>query len=276
MATPGSTLIPPINSYWHYNITDAEKFPLNYTLANETLENAGYHWNSAHTIRVATASSLAVINNWVTEGRPLTFDILIRQDYPEEKDIAFYLQREWAKIGIQINLDIVDESTLNTIVYKYLYDLMIWYWSADIDPNYQLFVQTSMAINGWSDNCYTNPAYDQNYTNSVVTLDRAQRRVYVDNAQRVNYQDASYIILAYANQTYAWRTDTFTGWGDWAADPGRSVDNFWMGNPLYFDLMPMNVPAIPEFSTIIVPVLATVALVAALLVVGRGRGWTRP
>ncbi|MEM3049503.1 MAG: hypothetical protein QXT42_02130, partial [Thermoplasmata archaeon] len=74
------------------------------------------------------------------------------------------------------------------------------------------------------------------YTLSVVTLDREQRKVYVDNCQKVFYQDSVYIILAYVYQTYAWRTDRFDGWGDWGAHPGRTVDNFWMGNPLYFDL----------------------------------------
>jgi hypothetical protein len=42
--------------------------------------------------------------------------------------------------------------------------------------------------------------------------------------------------MAVPYQTYAWRTDTFTGWGDWAANPGRSMDAFWGGNPLFFDL----------------------------------------
>jgi hypothetical protein len=33
-----------------------------------------------------------------------------------------------------------------------------------------------------------------------------------------------------------WRTDTFSNWGDWAADPGRSLDAYWGVNPLLFDL----------------------------------------
>ncbi|MEM4276909.1 MAG: carboxypeptidase-like regulatory domain-containing protein, partial [Thermoplasmata archaeon] len=73
-------------------------------------------------------------------------------------------------------------------------------------------------------------------------LDREQRKVYVDNCQKVFYQDSVYIILAYVYQTYAWRTDRFDGWGDWGAHPGRTVDNFWTGNPLYFDLMPVPPP----------------------------------
>ena len=61
---------------------------------------------------------------------------------------------------------------------------------------------------------------------------------YVDNCQRISYRDAHFILLTYADATYGWRTDTFTGWGDWEAHPGRSVDNFWTGNPLYLDLEP--------------------------------------
>jgi PKD repeat protein len=54
--------------------------------------------------------------------------------------------------------------------------------------------------------------------------------------------DSPYIILAYPYQTYAWRNDTFSGWGDWAADPGRSLDNYWTGNQLFFDLQAGNEP----------------------------------
>lgn len=53
--------------------------------------------------------------------------------------------------------------------------------------------------------------------------------------------DAYFMLLTYADQTYAWRTDTFDGWGDWEAHPGRSIDNFWSANPLYLDLVPKNV-----------------------------------
>jgi hypothetical protein len=69
-----------------------------------------------------------------------------------------------------------------------------------------------------------------------MELDVEQRKVYVDNCQKVHYDDAPFIIMACPYQTYAWRTDTFEGWGDWENDPGRSMDNFWGGNPLFFDL----------------------------------------
>lgn len=239
-AEPGSTLIPPFNKYWHYNLTAAEEFPLDYDAARAMLQSHGYIDTNSDGIRECTATSRAVTEGWVLENEPLSYGMMVRREYPEEKQIAQYLAQEWAKIGISVSVDIVDEVQLNTVVYFYQYDMMLWYWSADIDPNYQLFVQTKAAWGGWSDNMYYNWSYDDNYTKSVQSMDRTERKTFTDECQRINYRDAGYILLAYVNQTYAWRTDTFSGWGDWASQPGRSLDNFWMGNPIWFDLKPLE------------------------------------
>ncbi|MCX6657783.1 MAG: ABC transporter substrate-binding protein [Euryarchaeota archaeon] len=239
LADEGTTMIPPVNSYWHYEPNATEKIPLDLVAANSMLEAAGYRDIDYDGIRECTASSYAVTQGLVPEGKKLTYDMLVRREYPEEKDIAMYLQDSWRSVGIQLQYRIVDEAQLSSEVYAYQYDTFIWYWSADIDPNYQLFVQTRAAWGGWSDNKWTNATYENNYLKSVTELNKTQRKVYVDNCQRANYLDAHYIILAYPYQTYAWRDDTFSGWGDWAADPGRSMDNFWMGNPLFFDLVPI-------------------------------------
>jgi peptide/nickel transport system substrate-binding protein len=264
LAEPGSTAIPPVSTFWHYEPTADELIEYDITAANELLEEAGYiDSTDSDTIRECTDSSLAVQNGWVLEGKPLVYEMLLRREYPEEKDIADHLQTEWAKIGIQLNYIILDEAELSTQVYYYKYDTMIWYWSADIDPNYQLFVLTKAAWGGWNDNMYSNPLYEANYTAAVHEMDRDQRKVLVDNCQRIHYLDCAYIIMAYAYQTYAWRDDTFTGWGNWATDPGRSMDNFWMGNPLFFDLVPLgdDETEIPWLA-----IIATVGVIAAIAV----------
>ena len=247
LADEGTTMIPPINSYWHYEPNATEKIPFDIEAARNLLEANGYIDIDADGIRECTAGSYAVTQNLVPEKKKLTYDMLIRREYPEEKDIAMYLQNVWGQIGIQLNYRIVYEAQLGTEAYGYAYDTFIWYWSADIDPNYQLYVQTKNAWGLWNDNRWTNDTYEQNYTKSVTALDKAQRKEYVDNCQRANYLDEYYMILAYPYQTYAWRDDTFTGWGDWAADPGRSMDNYWMGNPLFFDLLPAHTQPAASF-----------------------------
>jgi len=121
---------------------------------------------------------------------------------------------------------------------------------------------------------YTSDAYEENYSLSIMEFDEDQRKVYTDNAQRENYQDAYYIILAYPYQTYAWRTDTFSGWGDWDEDPGRSLDAFWTGNPLYFDLVPDEVQPRddPPYLLIAAVVGAIVAIVAITMVLKKKGG----
>lgn len=235
-AEVGTTLIPPVNTYWHYEPTVAERFEYNLTAAAALLEANGYIDIDSDGIRECTIMSKAVQMGWVDERTDMKYNMLVRKEYPEEKEIAQYLKTQWEQIGVVLEYAVLEELTLSQIAYSYDYDSLIWYWSADIDPNYQLFVLTRAAWNGWSDCKYYNPAYDENYTNAVMEMDRAQRKVYVDNVQKVYYNDSTYIILAYADQTNAWRDDNLVGWGDWEADPGRSVDNFWMGNPLWFDL----------------------------------------
>jgi len=275
----GTTLIPPIND-WHYVPTDDELYKYDLQAARDLLEASGYRvtddsptTSTGEKIRVCTADSYAVQEGLVAEGKPLIYDMAIRQECPEEKDIAMYLKSEWAKIGIEINYRIMTEAALGAYVYGYACDTYIWYWSADVDPMYQLFCQTEWSIDGWNDNYYYNPAYDENFTKQAQEFDEDLRREYVDNCQRISYRDAAFIIINYVGQTYGWRTDSFSGWGDWAGDPGRSIDNFWSGNPLYFDLEYIGSEEQEEVPWMAIAAgVAVVAAVVAAVVLLKKRG----
>jgi len=272
LADVGSTIIPPVNKFWHYNLTDAETYKFNLDQARSILAANGYIDINADGIREATATSPAVKEGLCSVNTPLTYEMMVRREYPEEKDIAFYLKDQWHAVGIDIQPLILDEVELNTRAYAYKYDTFIWYWSADIDPNYQLFTQTQAAWNGWNDDKWSNESYEQNYSLSVTTLNRYDRQQYVFNCQKVNYLDAHYILLAYPYQTWAWRDDHFTGWGDWSANPGRSIDNFWMGNPLYFDLKPLEKHTTPPPWPLIIGAIVAVGAVAGVAIMLKMRG----
>jgi peptide/nickel transport system substrate-binding protein len=240
-ADPGTTLISPVNELWHYEPTADELYDFDLAAAEQLLEDSGYKYTVASpNVRVATVDSLAVKEGWVPPDTPLAFDMMIRIEFPEEKEIAAYLVEVWADVGVALTYTVMTEAKLSTEAYAYAYDTMIWYWSADPDPNYMLFCQSIWSWAGWNDNMYTSDVYEENYSRSVSEFDYATRKEYTDACQRANYLDAGYIILAYPYQTYAWRTDTFENWGDWENDPGRSMDAFWTGNPLFFDLVPVE------------------------------------
>ncbi len=278
LADIGTTAIPPVNTFWHYepNTTEKAQFKFDIAAANDLLDRSGYPRPSSdptNGIRTCSVTSAAVRDYGVPEGTALSYQMLIRQEYPEERDIGLYVKQIWREVGVNLDLNIRDEATMTQQVYAYTYDTMLWYWSADIDPNYQLFSISKKAWNGWSDTKWGNQSFEDNYTLSVTTLNKTLRKEYVDNAQRIHYLDAPYIILAYVYQTYAWRTDTFTGWGDWAADPGRSVDNFWMGNPLYFDLKPIDGNGPPQNNLLLIAAgVGAVAVIVAVVVLFKFKG----
>src|SRR4030067_1843356 len=120
---------------------------------------------------------------------------------------------------------------------------------------------------------YTNPAYEENYSASIREFDETTRQEYVRNCQKISYQDAAYILLAYVYSTYAWRTDTFSGWGDWGADPARSLDAFWTANPLFFDLeyIPQENPPFPWVAVAAGVGVAAAVVVAAIYLTRRGK-----
>lgn len=264
LATVGSTLISPVNPAWHLEMAPGDLLPYDLFVSNFTMDFAGYYDLDLDGLREASADSLSVQMGWVAEGTHLIFQMLVSNEHPEELGIAQFLRDQWAQVGVQLNLLVVSDPELWTRVYGYNYDCAIGWWTSDVDPNYILFTQSNRSWAGWSDNMFSDPEYEENYTHSVSALDYAERKSYVDNCQMIHYYLSAYIVLAYLNQTYAWRDDTFTGWGDWSANPGRSIDAVWTANPLYFDLLPVVEP-IPEMPSLLLPVLAVglVVVIAA-------------
>ncbi len=134
LGEPATTIIPPINEDWHYEPTQDELHGYDPEAARTLLEASGYRVTddsptapTGEKIRVCTADSYAVQEGLVAEGKPLIYDMAIRQEYSEEKDIAMYLKSEWAKVGIQIDYRIMTEAAMGAYAYAYAYDTLIWY-----------------------------------------------------------------------------------------------------------------------------------------------------
>jgi peptide/nickel transport system substrate-binding protein len=264
-AVEGSTIISSADADWHCGLSDDEELDYDIDGANALLEAAGYRFTEqSPDIRVAAADSWAVQEGMAEEGANLTFDLAYRSDRGENPGIAENLRSEWEEIGIRIRLRIDDYRPLCPVFYEY--EIMLWdFWGRSPDPQSTLFVQSKAAWNGWNDNSYYNPDYDGHYNESISALDDDVRRAHVLECQRIHYNDTAYIVLAEMNGTYALRTDTFQGWGDWCEHPGRSIDNPWGASELYFDLEP--VPDSESDWTLMVAVGLIVAACAVVAVV---------
>jgi len=270
LAQEGSTLISPVLPQWHYEPNQSEKYTFDKAAAEALLDSADYRRPSQGALRVVGANSIAHTVYEEPVGKAMQFEMLVRQEYPEEYSIALYLDQQWNQIGIDLDVQLVDEVTLATIAYSYNYDSLIWYWSSDCDPNYQLFCLSKDAWFGWSDCYYTSKDYEDNYTQCMSVLDPAQRKMFVDNCQKVFYRDSAYIILAYPYQTYAYRTDHWKNWGDWTANPVLSLDAFWTAPQLMFTVEPVTIveppPGPNNNTTTMIYAIAGIGIAAAVLI----------
>ncbi len=234
----GSTILSPIYSYWYWAPSPSEEYYYDLSKASEILDAAGYRDLNGDGIREATEASQSVQRGWALPDTPLRFGVVVEAELYEDRDTVLYLKDEWKKIGIEINPRIVNPALWGTLVYGGVYDLVMTYWSGDPDPNYILYMQSTFALGGWSENWYSSMEYDENYTKQVLEIDLETRREYVYNCQKLSYRDAAFIVSVYPYGCYAWREDHFTGWGNWSAHPGRAINHFWSANDLFFDLVP--------------------------------------
>ena len=246
----GDTLVSPITPQWWYDPTSQPGVNLTFSLAaaNALLNAAGYtNWTGAspgNGVRMA-ARDLTFNNTngeivTVPKNTQLVFTMAVRQEFQQEQDTAAYLQQEWATVGVQLNIKVELESAVSSDVYGGAVETYIWYWSADPDPNYILSIESSFTLDGWNDNYWANATYDQLYVDQLAATNVTQRQQIVRDAQKLNYQSAVYIVYLYQNGTWAYRTDRFTGWGDWRAHPYRQMDAFWGANPLFRELTPIG------------------------------------
>ncbi|PWH13002.1 MAG: hypothetical protein DDG60_11355 [Anaerolineae bacterium] len=208
---PGLSVIPPSlgGGFWfNREIKDVE---FNLEQANRILEEAGY-LKQSDGIRAK-------------DGVRLEFRLQFPSDssnYPRAADmIATWL----GKIGIQATPSAVDPDSLIVATNPNAdYDMVIWGWGADPDPDFMLSVLTSAQYveGGWSDSGYSNPVYDELYAKQQRTLDEKERQKIIWQMQEILLNDRPYIVLWYDNTLQAYRSDRFTGFIQYPA----GIDSF--------------------------------------------------
>ncbi|RPH61983.1 MAG: ABC transporter substrate-binding protein [Chloroflexi bacterium] len=196
---PGVTISPPTmgGGFW-YN-TDIKDIAFNLEEGNRILEEAGYV-KGADGVRAKGEVRLEMRLQYPSD----------QSNYPRAAD----LMANWlSEIGIKATPEAVDPDSLVVATNPNAdYDLVIWGWGADPDPDFILSVLTGdqYVEGGWSDSGYSNPEYDQLYLDQQQVLDRAERQKMVWKMQELVFRDKPYIILYYGNALEAYRSDKFT------------------------------------------------------------------
>ena len=203
LGEPGIALIPSGLGEW-FN-SDIKDYEFDIAKANQILDDAGYMDADGDGTRDMPDGS-----------SPLIF----RMNWPSSDTsaprLADLLAETWGQVGVKLEMQAVDSDALTAKCCPTLdYDIMLWGWIADPDPNTLLIIPTTDQIpTGYNETGYSNPRYDELFAAQGLELDHAKRVAMVHEMQAIVHEDVPYIIPYYASAIEAYRIDRFTGWLD--------------------------------------------------------------
>ncbi len=199
--SPGLTLIPDGLGHW-YNDT-IQDYEFDVAKANSILDEAGYADSDGDGVREMPDGS-----------QPLNFRMHWPSDSIDAPRLAELLSEMWKELGVTLELQAVDPDTLTAeCCPAFDYDIILWSWGSDSDPNLLLSAHTTDEIpNGYNETGYSNPELDELHIQQGRELNLEKRREIVWQMQQIAFDDVVYIIPYYEQQIQAYRVDRFTGW----------------------------------------------------------------
>jgi peptide/nickel transport system substrate-binding protein len=264
-ADVGSTLIVPYSPYhWEPPADQAYKYDPQQTKTQ--LDLAGYQDKNGDGFRETK------------DGKPLSLRLLVTNDSPENQTAAKLIAGWFKDVGIKVNLRIVDAGVLLDAQYNYKgntyapdYDMFIWYWTYDVDPEMMLGVPTPQQIEGWNDTLWTDPEYTKLFTQQEQTIDVAKRIPLVQRMQEIVWQSSPYLIFAYPYQLEAYRSDKWDGVvpspSNYEGYDGAAFYNY-MNVDTYKQVQPKVATEATSSTGANTTVLTIVGVVVALIVIG--------
>ena len=201
LGTPGTALLPDGLGLW-YNSSLVD-YAFDVAKANQILDDAGYMDVDGDGTRDMPDGS-----------QSLTFRINWPSDSIEAPRMAELLSEMWGQVGVKLEAQALDADTLTAVCCPaFDFDVILWGWGSDPDPNLLLSVMTTDEIpTGSSETGYSNAEFDDLYYQQASELDLNKRKELVWKMQQIAFDDVVYIIPYYAQNVQAYRKDRFVGW----------------------------------------------------------------
>ena len=194
------------------------------------------------------------------------------------KFIAGWLEQ----IGLDIKFQVVSEAALSDRVWNTVggkvqpdYDMFLWGWVGDADPNFLVSTLTSDQVGMWNQPVWKSAEYDALFAQQGRELDPQKRKDAIWKMQQIVYDQSPLIPLIYSRSQEAYNTKTWTGW---VKSPARDGGVFYtFQTDSYLKVHPVAAGTTGDTgggSSVTVWILVAVAAVAVVivLVIVRSRG----
>jgi peptide/nickel transport system substrate-binding protein len=252
---------------WHWQPPADQMYTFDLAKAGQMLTAAGYPLKNG--VRVDK------------QGKPIKLRLWTRATSDSGQSAGKLIAGWFDRLGLKIVLSVMDDGAISDGIYNMKgatftpnYDMFLWGWGGDPDPNFILSIFTSAQINSWSDCAWSDPQYDKLFLEQQTTVDPAKRADIVHQMEQIIYQQSPYIPTAYPESVEAYNA---VDWHGWSSTPGRDGGVFYT-SPVVASYMTVH-PVVAtkssgSNSTLIAVIVAIVIaiVVVALVATLRGRG----
>ncbi len=175
---------PFVPSSWAYN-PEVKPFPYDPDRARKILKEEGWEDRNGD----------GILDK---EGKPFSFTIITNQGNIQRKKCAEIIQENLKKIGIKVNIRIVEWATfLSEFIDKRKFDAVILGWgglAGDPDP-YDIWHSSRTGEGEFNFVSYKNPEVDELLIKARRTFDIEKRKEYYHRIHYLIYQDQPYTFL---------------------------------------------------------------------------------
>ncbi len=215
-------------------------------------------------------------------GKPISLRIYARSQSVTDQRVGKLIAGWLKKVGLDIRYEMLDENAMNDRIYTFTddgryapdYDLFLWYWYSDPDPNFIFSVLTSDQIGWWSDTGWADYGYDKLYYQQQTTVDPEARKEILWKMQEIVYQQSPYITLTYPEWLEAYNDAQWTGWVQSPEKIGPVIYTEYNIDSYLF-VEPVSAAGKEASSSttliVIIVVLAAVVIVTVMILWARGR-----
>jgi peptide/nickel transport system substrate-binding protein len=209
-AAPADTIVTrdfyTAEADFHWTPPADQAYSFDLAKAEQALDEAGYVDGDGDGIREY-------------QGKPIKLRLYARTESPESQNCGKLITGWFEQIGLDIDYQVIDDGALGDKQYNYDgdqfapdFDLFIWGWGGDVDPNFILSVLTTSSIENWSDSNFSNAEYDKLFLEQQTTIDVQKRIEIVHRMQEIVYDESPYIPLVYPLDLLAANKGKWTGW----------------------------------------------------------------
>ncbi|GAA3744256.1 ABC transporter substrate-binding protein [Streptomyces tremellae] len=219
-AAVGRGYLPPRFGAYFWRPSAKQRVPYDPAAARTRLTRAGYRTDRQG-------------RRLGKDGRPLRFRILCHATDPNDKAVSQYLKEWWAKLGIGLDVECLDNVGDPWLAGNY--DLAFDGWSVSPDPDYVLSIHTCGALpatpraSGATDDFICDRTYDRLYARQAAEYDPAKRAALVRRMESRLYDTGYMNVLAYPNAMEAYRTDQIASVETMPSSGGNiwGQDGYW-------------------------------------------------